>query len=90
MELKISILLSWTSYNESTSKVNPPVTKVGMLPILQAPADNNNTVVTVIHKSSGESANILDRSTLLSLGINLFTVMPKNLIGVVQMTTKIL
>ena len=33
---------------EATSTVDPPVTPAGMLPILQAPTDDNDTLTTVV------------------------------------------
>ena len=36
--------------NEATSTVDPPVTPAGMLPILQSPADDNDTLTTVINR----------------------------------------
>ena len=36
--------------NEATSTVDPPVTPAGMLPILQAPADDNDTPTIVINR----------------------------------------
>ena len=41
---------SWGQFNEVTSKVDPPLTTAGMLPILQAPADNDDTMTTVINR----------------------------------------
>ena len=40
----------WGALNEATSTVDPPVTPAGMLPILQAPADDNDTLTTVINR----------------------------------------
>ena len=36
--------------NEATISVDPPVTTTGMLPILQAPADDNDTLTTVFNR----------------------------------------
>ena len=41
---------SWEAFNEAISTVNPPVVTPGILPILQAPADDNNTLTTVINR----------------------------------------
>ena len=35
--------------NEATSTVDPPITPTGMLPIIQAPADDNDKLTTVIN-----------------------------------------
>ena len=40
---------SWSRFNEVTSTVDPPVTTAGMLPILQAPADNNDTMTSILN-----------------------------------------
>ena len=42
---------AWGALNEATSTVDPPVTTAGMLPILQAPADDNDTLTTsIVHR----------------------------------------
>ena len=40
----------WGAFNESSCRVQHQITNVGMLPILQSPADDYDTVTTVIHK----------------------------------------
>ncbi len=35
---------SWSAFHESISQHNPSTTSLGMMPILQAPADNNDTM----------------------------------------------
>ena len=40
---------AWGALNVAISVVNPPVTTAGMLPILQAQADDNDTITTVIN-----------------------------------------
>ena len=40
---------SWSSFNEATSTIDPRVTTEGMLPIPQVPADDNDTMTTVIN-----------------------------------------
>jgi len=40
----------WRALNEATSIIDPPVTTAGMLPILQASADNNDILTTVINR----------------------------------------
>ena len=41
---------SWSSFNEASSTTDPPLTVAGMMPILQAPADDNDTMTTVINR----------------------------------------
>ena len=43
------IIPTWATFNETISLANSLTTTPGILPILQAPADVNNTVVTVIN-----------------------------------------
>ena len=40
----------WGALNEATSTVYPLVTPAGMLPILPAPAGDNDTLTTVINR----------------------------------------
>ena len=40
----------WGALHEATSTVDPPVTPAGMLPILQALADDNDTLTSVINR----------------------------------------
>ena len=40
----------WRTLNEATSIVDPPVTTPAMFPILQAPADNGDTLTIVINR----------------------------------------
>ena len=41
---------SWSSFNEASSTKDPPLTVAGMMPIIQAPADDNDTMTTVINR----------------------------------------
>ena len=41
---------SWTAFNQSASKVDPPETVVGYMPIIQAPAHELDTLNTVIQR----------------------------------------
>jgi len=41
---------SWTHFNQDMSTVNPEITKVGYLPIIQAPAHELDTINTVIKR----------------------------------------
>ena len=40
---------AWAAFNERISLINSPITTPGMLPIIQAPADDNNTITTIIN-----------------------------------------
>ena len=40
---------AWAAFNEKISLVNSPITTPGMLPILQAPADYNNSMTTILN-----------------------------------------
>jgi len=40
---------AWRALNEATSIVDPAVTRAGLLPILQATADGNDTNTTMIN-----------------------------------------
>ena len=40
------IIPGWAGFKYTTCVIDPPLTTPGMLPILQAPADENNTVTT--------------------------------------------
>ena len=40
---------SWSAFNEVSSDVNPEVTTMGVLPILQAHAEDKDPVTTVLH-----------------------------------------
>ena len=44
------VIPTWAAFNETISLTDSRTTTPGMLPILQAPADDNNTVVTVINR----------------------------------------
>ena len=41
----------WRALNEATSIFDPPVTTPAMFPILQAPADNSDTLTIVINQT---------------------------------------
>ena len=57
---------SWGAFNETISTVNPPVTTPGMLPILQAPADDNDTLTTVINRFIDISRHIGQDHTIIT------------------------
>lgn len=43
-------LSSWTAFNQSLSKINPELTTVGYMPIIQAPAHQMDTLNTVVQR----------------------------------------
>ena len=45
-----TVVPSWSGFNAIISKSNSPITSIGMLPILQAPADNYDTITTVLNR----------------------------------------
>ena len=47
---KEKVIPSWAAFNEAISLVSSRTTTSGMLRILQAPADDNSTVTTVINR----------------------------------------
>ena len=57
---------AWRAYNESSSTVNPPMTKVGLLPILQAPADEYDTITTVINRFKAISQHLGQTHTVIT------------------------
>ena len=57
---------TWRAYNESSSSVNPPMTKIGMLPILQAPADEYDTIATVINRFRSISRHFGQTHTVIT------------------------
>ena len=40
----------WTHHNQKISKVDPPITSVGYMPIIQAPAHDLDTLTTVVER----------------------------------------
>jgi len=57
---------SWAAFNEAVTNVNPPITVTGMLPILQAPADANDTVTTVINRFMAISHKLGQQHTIIT------------------------
>ncbi|XP_071479491.1 uncharacterized protein [Diadema antillarum] len=49
-----------------TSVVDPPMTTAGMLPILQAPADDNDTLTTVINRFIAISTHLGQEHTIIT------------------------
>ena len=56
----------WGAFNEVRCSVDPPVTTAGMLPILQAPADDNNTMTAVINRFVSVSRHFGQRFTVIT------------------------
>ena len=80
---------SWSSFNAATSTVNPPLTTVGMLPILQAPSEINDTVRTVINNFKTIAAHLGQKYTNIFADQSLAAGL-KNSHGSTQMTLKML
>lgn len=57
---------AWGAFNEAISVVDPEVTTAGMLPILQAPADDYNTLTTVINRFVSISNAIGQKHTIIT------------------------
>jgi len=48
MRQHLTTATSWTVFNESLTKADPPKTTVGYMPIIQAPAHEYDTLTTVV------------------------------------------
>jgi len=57
---------SWGLFNEAASTIDPPTTVAGMLPILQAPADDINTLSTVINCCMAISQKLGQQHTVIT------------------------
>ncbi|WAR24223.1 P52K-like protein [Mya arenaria] len=57
---------AWRAFNESTSQASPPMTTIGMLPILQAPADDFDTLTTVIDRFIAISNHVGQTHTVIT------------------------
>lgn len=55
----------WRAMNKATSIVDPPVTTAGMLSILQAAADDNDTITTVINRFMAISKHMGHKYTII-------------------------
>ena len=62
-DLKVPI---WGAFNETRCSVNPLITTAGMLPILQAPADSNDTMATVINRFVSISRHLGQQYTVIT------------------------
>ena len=56
---------SWAVFNEAVRVSDAPVTTTGMMPILQAPADENNTVATVLNQMQRLSNHLGQTFTII-------------------------
>ena len=54
----------WGAFSEIISDVNQPTTTVSMLPILQAPADDNDTLTTAMRRLMAISSNMGQKYTV--------------------------
>ena len=61
------------AFNECISLVNPPLTTPGMLPILQAPADDNNTMTTIINCFMAIAENLSQPNTVIAVDQPLYS-----------------
>ena len=64
---------AWAAFNEACSSVNPPITTAGLLPILQAPADNNDTLTTVINRFVSISKHLQQKHTIIAMDQPLYS-----------------
>lgn len=55
----------WRAMNEAMSIVDPPVTTMVMLPILQAPAGDNDTIITVTNCFIAISKHMRQKYTII-------------------------
>jgi hypothetical protein len=63
----------WAAFNTATSIVDPPVTTPGMLPILQAPADDNHTVTTVLNRFIEITSKLCQPYTVIAMDQPLYS-----------------
>ena len=71
------IIPGWAGFNETTCVINPPLTTPGMLPVLQAPADENSTVTTVINHFMSVSEKLGQPFTIITADQPLYRVSQK-------------
>ena len=58
---------SWSAFNQSVSEVNPEVTTVGYMPIIQAPAHELDTLNTVVRRCLHVSQALEQRYVVLTV-----------------------
>ena len=64
---------SWSRFNQVTSTVDPPVTTAGMLPILQAPADNNDTMTSILNRFVSIAKRMNQKYTVIAVDQPLYS-----------------
>ena len=57
---------SYAAFYETCSRADPPSTTIGMMPILQAPADDNNTVSTVLSHFQAITSKLGQKHTIIA------------------------
>ena len=64
---------AWADFNEKISLVNSPITTPGMLPILQAPADDNNTMTTILNRFTSIAKHLGQPNTVIAVDQPLYS-----------------
>ena len=64
---------AWAAFNEKISLVNSPITTPGMLPILQAPADDNNTMTTILNRFTSIAKHLGQPNTVIAVDQPLYS-----------------
>ena len=63
----------WGGFNEARCSVDPPITTAAMLPILQAPADSNDTMASVINRFVSISRHFGQQYTVITADLPLYS-----------------
>lgn len=63
---------SWTSFNQSVSTVNPEQTSIGYLPIVQAPANDIDTLNTVVMRVLHVAKSLQQEHVVLTVDEGLY------------------
>ena len=56
---------SWSASNEACSIIYKPITTIGMMPILQAPANHNDTVTKLLNRSQRAATHLKQKHVIL-------------------------
>ena len=64
---------AWSAFNARISSVNPPIAAPGMLLILQTPADDNNTMVTLSNRFMDITDRLGQPDTVIALDQPLYS-----------------
>ena len=64
---KQDVPITWSAFNQSISSINPDLTIVGYMPIVQAPAHEIDTLNTVVQKCMYISDRLDQRHTVLTV-----------------------